>query len=231
MELWESLQRLGSAEMAEIGLLPFFVAMAISLASALFIAYLYQVFYRARATGSRVHHAFPLIGVAVTAIFVTVQFSLPLSLGLLGALSIVRFRTPIKEPEEIGFILLVIASALCTATFNIGFLAVLLFMAVVALLCLKAKAPFLWRREGDGILLVTAPATTDDVTLQDLLQSLTKTLPRGAITAVTDNEDKLAVTASFIGLSPDRVPEVRSLVKGIIPGASASVVFHHAGDV
>jgi len=32
---------------------------------------------------------------------------------LLGALSIVRFRTPIKEPEEIGFIMLVVASALC----------------------------------------------------------------------------------------------------------------------
>ena len=29
-----------------------------------------------------------------------VLLSLPLSLGLLGALSIVRFRTPIKEPEE-----------------------------------------------------------------------------------------------------------------------------------
>ena len=35
-----------------------------------------------------------------------------MSLGLLGALSIVRFRTPIKEPEEIGFLMVVIATSL-----------------------------------------------------------------------------------------------------------------------
>ena len=89
--------------------LAFLMLMAVSLLSSLFIAYLYVHFYSNRATGSQVHRAFPLLGISITAIFVTIQFSLPLSLGLLGALSIVRFRTPIKEPEEIGFIMLVIA--------------------------------------------------------------------------------------------------------------------------
>ena len=69
-------------------------------------------FYGRRATGSEIHRAFPLIAIAVTAIFICIQFSLPLSLGLLGALSIVRFRTPIKEPEEIGFLMVVIATSL-----------------------------------------------------------------------------------------------------------------------
>ena len=38
--------------------------------------------------------------------------SLALSLGLVGALSIVRFRTPIKEPEELGYLFLIIAVGL-----------------------------------------------------------------------------------------------------------------------
>jgi hypothetical protein len=29
----------------------------------------------------------------------------------MGSLSIIRFRTPIKEPEEVGFLLLVIAAS------------------------------------------------------------------------------------------------------------------------
>ena len=41
-----------------------------------------------------------------------VKSSLALSLGLVGALSIVRFRTALKEPEELGFIFLSVAIGL-----------------------------------------------------------------------------------------------------------------------
>ena len=64
--------------------LAFLLLMTVSLLSSMFIAYLYVHFYSNRATGSQVHRAFPLLGISITAIFVTIQFSLPLSLGLLG---------------------------------------------------------------------------------------------------------------------------------------------------
>ena len=41
-----------------------------------------------------------------------VKSSLALSLGLVGALSIVRFRTPIKEPEELVYLFLAISIGL-----------------------------------------------------------------------------------------------------------------------
>ena len=41
-----------------------------------------------------------------------VKSSIALSLGLVGALSIVRFRTPIKEPEELVYLFLSIAIGL-----------------------------------------------------------------------------------------------------------------------
>ena len=111
-QLLEALQQLGSPEVAALGLGPLITVLLVSLASSLFVAYLYQIFYRARATGSQVYRAFPLMGISITAIFISVQFSLPLSLGLLGALSIVRFRTPIKEPEELIYLFLAIAAGL-----------------------------------------------------------------------------------------------------------------------
>lgn len=66
--------------------------------------------------------SFPIIAPSVATIFWLIQYSLPLSLGLLGALSFVRFRTPIKRAEDIGFILLLIAISLsCAVTkFFIG---------------------------------------------------------------------------------------------------------------
>ena len=55
---------------------------------------------------------FPLISSATCLIIFVVKSSLALSLGLVGALSIVRFRTAIKDPEELIFLFVSIALGL-----------------------------------------------------------------------------------------------------------------------
>lgn len=55
---------------------------------------------------------FPLIVLVTLLIISVVKSSLALSLGLVGALSIVRFRTPIKEPEELAYLFMAIAIGL-----------------------------------------------------------------------------------------------------------------------
>ena len=52
------------------------------------------------------------LGLATTIVITVVKSSLALSLGLVGALSIVRFRAAIKEPEELVYLFLVIATGL-----------------------------------------------------------------------------------------------------------------------
>ena len=54
----------------------------------------------------------PVLSTVVFLVIVVVKSSLALSLGLVGALSIVRFRTPIKEPEELVYLFLAIAIGL-----------------------------------------------------------------------------------------------------------------------
>ena len=127
-------------DVRHVSLYGYVALIVISIIAALLISHLYVKFFDTNSTGSRIHRAFPLLGPAVTTIFLTVQFSLPLSLGLLGALSIVRFRTPIKEPEEIGFILLVIACSISIATFNVAF-AALLYATVFVFLFIQNLLP------------------------------------------------------------------------------------------
>jgi len=55
---------------------------------------------------------FPFIALTTILIISVVKSSLALSLGLVGALSIVRFRTPIKEPEELAYLFISIAIGL-----------------------------------------------------------------------------------------------------------------------
>ena len=54
----------------------------------------------------------PFVLMTTVLIITVVKSSLALSLGLVGALSIVRFRTPIKEPEELAYLFLSIAIGL-----------------------------------------------------------------------------------------------------------------------
>ena len=54
----------------------------------------------------------PILSAVVFLVIVVVKSSLALSLGLVGALSIVRFRTPVKEPEDLVYLFLAIALGL-----------------------------------------------------------------------------------------------------------------------
>jgi uncharacterized membrane protein YhiD involved in acid resistance len=75
------------------------------------------------------------IVLAITTMFIisVVKSSLALSLGLVGALSIVRFRSAIKEPEELTYLFLTIAIGLgCGAGLTV--LTVIAFIGFVAVI-------------------------------------------------------------------------------------------------
>ena len=128
-ELWELIEGLQSP----VGLWEAVVAILFSLAASIVTYLMYQLFYGSRHIGAGVHRTFIIGGPAITALFLGIQVSIPLSLGLLGALSFVRFRTPVKDPAEIGFLLLLIASSIGAATNNFlvtGILFALVFIAL-----------------------------------------------------------------------------------------------------
>jgi len=81
---------------------------------------------------------FPFLVLTVALVIAIVKSSLALSLGLVGALSIVRFRTPIKEPEELAYLFMAIAIGIGLGANQIAMtvvstLIILTFMALVKL--------------------------------------------------------------------------------------------------
>ncbi len=112
-----------------VGIWEAVIAIGFSLVAAIVAYLMYQLFYGSRHIGAGVHRTFLIGGPAITVLFLGIQTSIPLSLGLLGALSFVRFRTPVKDPAEIGFLLLLIASSIGAATSN--FLITIILFAVV----------------------------------------------------------------------------------------------------
>ncbi len=77
-----------------------------------FLAKFYIRFGKSLSNRKQFAGNFILIAMTTMLIISIVKASLALSLGLVGALSIVRFRSAIKEPEELAYLFLVIGIGL-----------------------------------------------------------------------------------------------------------------------
>jgi len=128
-EIWDYIKGLQSP----MGLPQIVVGLGFSLLASIVVYLLYQMFYGSRHIGAGVHRTFIIGGPAITTLFLGIQVSIPLSLGLLGALSFVRFRTPGKDPAEIGFLLLLIATSIGAATNNYLATSILLLVVIIVL--------------------------------------------------------------------------------------------------
>ncbi|MEO0337115.1 MAG: DUF4956 domain-containing protein [Pseudomonadota bacterium] len=217
----------GVQQMADVGLLPFFLIMVTSLVASLFISHIYLRFYGSKGTGSTLHRAFPLLGVAITAIFVCLQFSIPLSLGLLGALSIVRFRTPIKDPEEVGFILLVIATSITCATFNLPFLLIILTVAIIGLVILR-KDQKLFRKNGqEGMLITKVPLAVYNKDGQQLLSVLKSNIKGAKIDSVTESDTDCTISYVFTSFDEGDLANIKESVLKIDESVKVNLFFNH----
>lgn len=208
--------------------LAFLMLMAVSLLSSLFIAYLYVHFYSNRATGSQVHRAFPLLGISITAIFVTIQFSLPLSLGLLGALSIVRFRTPIKEPEEIGFIMLVIATSIAVATFKLSFVGIIFVIALAALFG-QTLTRRLMGAEADGTIVISLPVNGRPADPAAITALLRKRLPKAKLESVSQTGSETVVSYNFQSIPDNALTGLQADLDAAAGPSTYNVFFNRPG--
>lgn len=95
-----------------IELLGFTINLALTFILCSLLAYIYTVYGSSMSNRKMFSRNLVIIGMTTMVIITIVKSSLALSLGLVGALSIVRFRTPIKEPEELSFLFLSIALGL-----------------------------------------------------------------------------------------------------------------------
>ncbi|MGH7828209.1 MAG: DUF4956 domain-containing protein [Candidatus Binatia bacterium] len=213
----------------QIDAVGFVFALLVSFLVSLCISALYQIFYENRATGAQVHRAFPLLGPAITAIFIAIQFSLPLSLGLLGALSIIRFRTPIKEPEECAFIMLLVSSAVICATFQFVLLFILLLVAVVGLLLQRWLPRVLDPKRKDGVLLLTLNGKVAGAAKERIRRDLEELLNNARLESISYSENLTSMYFSFSGLKEADLDGLHSSLNQIAPIQKLNVFFNAHG--
>ena len=96
----------------ESSIVDFLINIFITIILAYIIGLVYSKYGNSLSNRKKLTQTFVLIAVTVMLVISIVKSSLALSLGLVGALSIVRFRTAIKEPEELVYFFVAIALGL-----------------------------------------------------------------------------------------------------------------------
>lgn len=136
-----------SSQLANLSLPYIFVSMGAAALCGVIIYLVYRFFYRGVVYSDNFNILLIMITVITSFIIMTISANIVLSLGMVGALSIVRFRSAVKDPLDIGFLFWGIASGLtCGAGLYFVALVGTVFVAVVYIIlhfCKKEKKSYL----------------------------------------------------------------------------------------
>jgi hypothetical protein len=97
---------------APLSLTTLVVNLLLSIVLSSTVAWFYTRYGRSLSNRARFAKTLPVLALTTVLVISIIKSSLALSLGLVGALSIVRFRTAIKEPEELLYLFIAIAIGL-----------------------------------------------------------------------------------------------------------------------
>lgn len=114
---------------------------------------------------------FVLLTVTTTLIITVIKSSLALSLGLVGALSIVRFRAAIKEPEELVFLFLAVSIGLGLGANQV---AVTLIAFIIISLFIVMRHFYYKKEENQNFYLTISSKKSGSVTLKNISEVIKK---------------------------------------------------------
>lgn len=168
----ESLQGLLATQNIEVSILGFVINLALAGVLALILGQVYIRFGSVLSNRRMFARNLTILALTTTLVITIVKSSLALSLGLVGALSIVRFRSAIKEPEELGFLFMAIGIGLGMGANQIG----LTIVAMIIIMGFLIGRNFWQQKDENQNLHITV--SSDDpskVRLPDVVEVLKKT--------------------------------------------------------
>ena len=128
-------------EFSAISMSEVLVSITLSFLLSLFIVFIYRSTYAGVNFSSNFAGCLMMLSMVTTLVILVISSNMVLSLGMVGALSIVRFRTAVKEPTDTAFLFWAIATGiLCGAGYvTVSILATLLLGLLFVLVHVLGK--------------------------------------------------------------------------------------------
>lgn len=151
-----------------------------------------------------------LLAPIVTAVMLFIRGDLVLSLGLIGSLSIIRFRTPIKDTRDMVFLFWVIAVGLGSGTYN-WVVVILSSMLITTVMFLLHFIRYGQSVQVDYVLVVGGTLEASADALHDVVRSHTKE----ARIRSKEVEDDLFETIFEVRFQGKEDPKAEALIEAL----------------
>lgn len=205
----------------EVNYLEFAANMLITAILSTALAWFYVRFGHSLGNRKRFSRNFLPLAMTTMLIIFIVKSSVTLSLGLVGALSIVRFRSAIKDPEELVYLFLAIGLGLAAGAEEIV-VAVVAFVFILSLLfaqhLLRGGKAF---QTADNLYL---NLSTDHKDLTAITAILSKTFTFVELKRIDESEERMDLSFVVVAKSLTEIETARKELIGLGTDTTLSFV-------
>lgn len=221
-ESWKQLQEAVSTTQ-NVSALTMAVYLVLGGLLALYLRVLYTRCSATISDSDSVTRVFPLLTMVTTAVIAVVNSSLALSLGMVGALSIVRFRAAIKEPEELVYVFLCITIGITLG--NQQPLIAVTLVLVASAFALGMKSLGRGRRTENLLLTVAGDASryfSDDS--EGALEAIRKLAGDFIVQRMDVEADRGQIRVALRNRTPDETIAIVTQLRNRLPECEISYV-------
>ncbi|MCX8151290.1 MAG: DUF4956 domain-containing protein [Candidatus Bathyarchaeota archaeon] len=193
------------------------LSLSVTFAVTLFIFFMYRKTFKGVLYTRNFNVGLVLTGLVVTLVVLPISSNIALSLGMVGALSIVRFRTAIKDPADIVFTFWAIAVGIISGA-GLYMVAIVGSPVIGLFLFVLSRANF---RSNDPYLLVIKYSAEADAAVQ-------KALPKHKLRSRTVTPTGVELMVE-VRLKANETAHVDDLLK--IRGVSHAALVSYNADV
>lgn len=150
----------------KVPVMDFVINFIIAVLLSLILNWIYVRYGRSLSNRKMFAKNFVLMTLITMLVISIVKSSLALSLGLVGALSIVRFRAAIKEPEELMYLFFAIAIGLGMGA-NQRVITIVAFIMISLIIIFQGKV--LWRSKSQNLHLTISSSKLEEVDIENIV--------------------------------------------------------------
>ena len=147
-------------EFSAISMSDALIAIALSFALSLFIVFIYRATYAGVNYSRNFTGCLMMLSMVTTMVILVISSNMVLSLGMVGALSIVRFRTAVKEPTDTAFLFWAIATGIICGA---GYITISILMTLLLGLLFVAVHAFAGKQKYSTYMIVVRYDSDSDV--------------------------------------------------------------------
>ncbi len=210
-------------ENIQINLQGFVINLILTLILCFILRYVYIKFSTTLSNKYEFSKNFVILGLTTCIVITIVKSSLALSLGLVGALSIVRFRAAIKEPEELIYLFLVIAIGLGNGAGQIKITSIGVLLSILTIVFFSKKKIQTTINQNNSLQMsISIEEKISEKDVNTLIKKVNSNTLRANLISINKSSNFFSVNLEIVVENFDMLEKINSEIINLHPKANIS---------